>query len=183
MGVAFLLGKWAATWQNQQNECAPNEDSDQPGHPPSLIRVFAIRMKKASVLSYPLSAQRRLWSDWTDAQTDLSLRWAHSHFVGFFMSRFKYFWEGNSRINNCFSSPFVHSKAELNRLELQFTLFFSSFCFDNYTCTSKQYIPFWSSCWTITSLWIHINLVNSKRNDKNYEGSIWVTMLLKNHDY
>ena len=24
---------------NQQNECAPSEDSDQPGHPPSLIRV------------------------------------------------------------------------------------------------------------------------------------------------
>ena len=44
-------------------------------------------MKKAWVLSYPLSAQRRLWSDWTDAQADLSLRWAHSHFVGFVMSR------------------------------------------------------------------------------------------------
>ena len=40
--------------------CAPSEDSDQPGHPPSLIRVFAARMKKAWVLSYPLSAQRRL---------------------------------------------------------------------------------------------------------------------------
>ena len=35
--------------------CAPSEDSD----PPSLTRVFAVRMKKASVLSYPLSAQRR----------------------------------------------------------------------------------------------------------------------------
>ena len=54
---------WATTWQNQQSECAPSEDSDQPGHPPSLIRVFAVRMKKAWVLSYPLSAQRRLWSD------------------------------------------------------------------------------------------------------------------------
>ena len=40
--------------------CAPSEDSDQPGHPSSLIRVFAVRMKKAWVLSYPLSAQRRL---------------------------------------------------------------------------------------------------------------------------
>ena len=40
--------------------CAPSEDSDQPGHPPSLIRVFAVRLKKAWVLSYPLSAQRRL---------------------------------------------------------------------------------------------------------------------------
>ena len=43
--------------------CAPSEDSDQPGHLPSLIRVFAVRMKKAWVLSYPLSAQPRLWSD------------------------------------------------------------------------------------------------------------------------
>ena len=57
--------------------CAPSEDSDQPWHPPSLIRVFAVRMKKAWVLSYPLSTQRRLWLDWADAQTDLSLRWAH----------------------------------------------------------------------------------------------------------
>ena len=40
--------------------CAPSEDSDQPGHPPSLIGVFAVRMKKAWVLNYPLSAQRRL---------------------------------------------------------------------------------------------------------------------------
>ena len=71
----------------QHNECAPSEDSDRPGHPPSLIRVFAVRMKKDWVLSYPLSAQRRLWSDWVDAQADLSLRWAHSHFVGFVMLR------------------------------------------------------------------------------------------------
>ena len=40
--------------------CASSEDSDQPGDPPSLIRVFAVRMKKAWVISYPLSAQRRL---------------------------------------------------------------------------------------------------------------------------
>ena len=73
---------WATTWQNQQNECAPSEDWDQPGHPPSLIRIFAVRMKKAWVLSYPLSAQRRFGSDWAD----LSLRWAHTHFVGFVMS-------------------------------------------------------------------------------------------------
>ena len=49
--------------------------------------VFAVRMKKTWVLSYPLSAQRRLWSDWTNAQADLSLRWAHTHFVAFVMSR------------------------------------------------------------------------------------------------
>ena len=74
---------WAASWQNQQCGCAPSKDSDQPGHPPSLIRVFAVRMNHAWVLSYPLSAQPRLWSDWADAQADLSLHWAHSHFVDF----------------------------------------------------------------------------------------------------
>ena len=58
---------WAATWRNQQSECAPSEDSDQPGHPPSLIRVFAVRMKKPWVLSLPLSAQRRLWSGWSES--------------------------------------------------------------------------------------------------------------------
>ena len=34
---------WAASWQNQQNDCAPSEDSDQPGYPPSQISVFAVR--------------------------------------------------------------------------------------------------------------------------------------------
>ena len=43
--------------------------------------------RKLWVFSYPLSAQWRLWWDWADAQADLSLRWAHSHFVGFVMSR------------------------------------------------------------------------------------------------
>ena len=47
---------------------------------PSLIRVFAVRMKKAWVLSYPLSAQWRLWSDWP-GWYESSL--AQSHFVGF----------------------------------------------------------------------------------------------------
>ena len=70
--------------------CAPSEDSDQPGHPPSLIRVFAVRMKTHCVFSYTLSAQRRIWSDWTDAQAGLNLRWAHSHFVGFVMRRLKF---------------------------------------------------------------------------------------------
>ena len=68
-----------------------SRDMTKPTKWLSLIRVFAVRMKKALVLSYSLSAQRRLWSDWADAQADLSLRWAHSHFVGFVMSRLRYF--------------------------------------------------------------------------------------------
>ena len=53
---------------------------DQPWHPPSLSRVFAVRIRKAGVLSYPVSAQRRLRSAWAYAQADLSLRWAHMLF-------------------------------------------------------------------------------------------------------
>ena len=70
---------WTATWQNQQSDCAPSEDSDQPGHPPNLISL--VRMKKPRALRYPLSGQRRLWS----TQADLSLCWAHTHSVGFVM--------------------------------------------------------------------------------------------------
>ena len=36
--------------------CAPSEDSDQPGHPPSLISVVSVRIKKACALSYQLGA-------------------------------------------------------------------------------------------------------------------------------
>ena len=31
------------TKPTKKKECAPIDDSDQPGHPPSLIRVFAVR--------------------------------------------------------------------------------------------------------------------------------------------
>ena len=61
----------------------PRKSLDQPGHLPSLIRVFTVSTKKPWVLSYPLRAQWRLWSCWGDVQADLSLRLAHSHFVGF----------------------------------------------------------------------------------------------------
>ena len=65
--------------------CVPSEDSDQPGHLPSLIRLFTVRMKKALVLSYSLSPQRRLCSNRVDAQDDLSLGCGHSPFLGFVM--------------------------------------------------------------------------------------------------
>ena len=41
-GQTAASAVWAASWQNKQNDCAPSEDSDPPGHPPSLIRVFAV---------------------------------------------------------------------------------------------------------------------------------------------
>ena len=67
---------WATSWQSQQNGmCA--QQRLRSGWASSLIRVFVVRLKKARILSYPLSAQRRLWSDLADAQADLSFRWAH----------------------------------------------------------------------------------------------------------
>ena len=62
-------------------------------------------MKKAWVFSYPLSAQRRLWSDWADAQADLSLRWAHTYFVGFVMLWLIFVWLQTNQlfINELFS--------------------------------------------------------------------------------
>ena len=57
--------KWAEARQNQQNHMS---DQYQPEHSPSLFRVFTVRIKKHSSLSYPSIAPRRLWSDWADAQ-------------------------------------------------------------------------------------------------------------------
>ena len=51
------------TWQNQQNECAPSEDSDQLGHPPSLIRVFACAQWVAKDPSFLHTDSED--SDWT----------------------------------------------------------------------------------------------------------------------
>ena len=52
--------------------CAPSEDSDQPRYPPSLNRVFAVRSKDIQGPKASSCGQRRLWSDWADAQADLS---------------------------------------------------------------------------------------------------------------
>ena len=77
--------KYTAQWsyepphdKTNKMACAPSKDSDQPRHLPNLIQVFAVRMKKTWVLSYPLSTQQRLWSDWADAMADPSLRWVQS---------------------------------------------------------------------------------------------------------
>ena len=78
--------------------CAPSEDSDQPEHPPRLIRVFAVRSMGSYGPKLSSCGQRRLrsaWVDaqadlslrlrsaWVDAQADLSLRWAHMPFCWF----------------------------------------------------------------------------------------------------
>ena len=73
---------WAATWQNQQIECAPIEDSDQPGIRPVWSESSLCAQWVAKDPSF-LDADSKDWSDWVDAQAGLSLGWAHTHFVGF----------------------------------------------------------------------------------------------------
>ena len=58
---------WAASWQNQQNDCTPSEDSDQPGHPSSLIRVFAVHSVGSWGPNVSSCGHERLWSDWANA--------------------------------------------------------------------------------------------------------------------
>ena len=78
-----ILVSWATARQNQQNDCAPSEDSDQPGYPPSLIRVFVLRPMDSLGPKLSSCGQRRLWSNWADAQADPSLHWAHMPFCWF----------------------------------------------------------------------------------------------------
>ena len=53
---------------------APSEDSDQPGHPPSLIRVCC---------PHEETLGPQLPTVIADALVDLSLRWAHRSFCLF----------------------------------------------------------------------------------------------------
>ena len=94
---------WAASWQNQQNNCAPSEDSDQP----SLIRVFAVHSMVAKDPSF-LHADSEDGSDWADAHADLSLHWAHRSFCWFcheaaYIMQHKPSW----RLSNAFKLVFL----------------------------------------------------------------------------
>ena len=87
--------------------CAPSEDADQPGHPPSLIRVFAVRSMGNWGPNVSSCRQRR------PHQTGRMLRliWVFAgrtcHFVGFVMRRLisevnKTTWKIYLRLaNNC----------------------------------------------------------------------------------
>ena len=45
--------------KTNKKACAPSKGSDQPRHPPSLIRVFAVRLKGSSVPTPPSCRQRK----------------------------------------------------------------------------------------------------------------------------
>ena len=85
--IHFTRSSWTVPiYVMQQNEPerektdfltgSSNVDLDQPTHPRSLIRVFVVRMKNC-ILGYPKCTQWRFLTDSANAQTDLSIRWAH----------------------------------------------------------------------------------------------------------
>ena len=85
----------SATWNRNEPPdktnkmtCVPSKDSDQPGHPPSLIRVFAVSMKKSWFLNFLLSAQWRLGEcpGWFESSLStqvilLVLSWGGSNYI------------------------------------------------------------------------------------------------------
>ena len=58
--------------------CVPIEDSDQPAHPRSLIRVFDGRSMGSKGSNVSSGGKLRLWSDCEDTQTYLNLHYTHT---------------------------------------------------------------------------------------------------------
>ena len=54
-----------------------SKDSDQPVHPPSLIRVFTNPMSLLEPLGYPKSNKQKPSLDWVDVQADLNPCWSY----------------------------------------------------------------------------------------------------------
>ena len=72
--------KFCFSWKNYQTQrqktylrtCIPSEDSDQPAHSRSLIRIFTGSILDSQGCKVCSSGQRRLWSVRHDAQVLLS---------------------------------------------------------------------------------------------------------------
>ena len=64
--------------------CATSEDSDQPAHPRSLIRVFADRICLLQPVGYPKRDKGEPLPYWVDVQADLSLCWLHRPYCRFY---------------------------------------------------------------------------------------------------
>ena len=147
-------------YKTNRMTCAPSDDSDQPGHPFSLIRVFTVRIKKHWILSYPLSACED--SDQTGRMPRLT--WVVAgrtyHSVGFVKRRSKWVkraflllathssffaWGNNMQIINCpwFCLLYCHA------LTIQIIRLYEVLEFQNkfsfYICKSNY--SFRSNCW------------------------------------
>ena len=64
-----------------KNKSSPYLAIALPNHPEGFWSVFAVRSKGSQGPKLSSCRHRRFWSDWADAQADLSLRWVYV--VGF----------------------------------------------------------------------------------------------------
>ena len=76
-------GKMSHDMTKPTNECAPSEDLDEPGRPPSLISLRCALSEKLRTQAFFMRTAKTL--------IRLSLCRAHSHFVGFVISWLKCF--------------------------------------------------------------------------------------------
>ena len=77
---------WAVTWQTNKMTVRPAKTQISLGIRPVWSESSLSAWRKPGSFATH-SAHSKGWSDWADAQADLSLCWAHSHFVGFVLSR------------------------------------------------------------------------------------------------
>ena len=82
--------KCAASWQNQQNESAPAKTQISWASAQSNHSLRCLHEETLGPYIATHWVHSKDWSDWADAQADLSLCRAHTHFVGFVMLRPKY---------------------------------------------------------------------------------------------
>ena len=80
LGLAMILSCDNLPFESAHDKtyyktCATSEDSDQPAHPRSLIRVSADRMSLLQPQGYPRRDKREPLPYWVDVQADLNLCW------------------------------------------------------------------------------------------------------------
>ena len=71
--------------------CVTSEDSDQPAHPCSLIRVFADCMSLLQSPDYPKRGKSGPLNYRVDVQADLSLCWSHRSYCRFYRALAQFF--------------------------------------------------------------------------------------------
>ena len=74
---------WAAAWQNQQNDLCTQRRLGSAWASALSDQSSLSTWRNLGSLASQMSGQQRLWSEWVDAQADLSLRWAHRSFCWF----------------------------------------------------------------------------------------------------
>ena len=81
----YLFKNESAHDKTYEKTCATSEDSDQPAHPRSLIRVFADRMYLLLPPGYIEKHERKPLPPSLDEQADLCLCWSHGLLLSFVM--------------------------------------------------------------------------------------------------